>query len=184
MPKHLNEKAIMNRIAMEKDVDGFGPASLGAMVLDEPGFLPCTPHGCIKMLEAYNIDPAGKHAVIVGRSVIVGKPLAMLLLRKHATVTICHSKTPDLKETCLKADILCAAVGKAQMIKGDWVKEGAAVVDVGINVTDQGKLVGDVEFDTAKERAGYITPVPGGVGPMTIAMLMYNTVEAAKRMLK
>jgi methylenetetrahydrofolate dehydrogenase (NADP+)/methenyltetrahydrofolate cyclohydrolase len=180
LPKHLDEKAVMHRIAPEKDVDGFGPDALGRLVLDEPGFLPCTPHGCMKMLEAYGINPQGKHAVVVGRSVIVGKPISLLLLRKHATVTICHSKTPDLKETCLKADILCAAVGKAAMIKGDWVKEGATVIDVGINVTPEGKLVGDVEFDVAKERAGYITPVPGGVGPMTIAMLMYNTVEAAK----
>ncbi|MCI4625715.1 MAG: bifunctional methylenetetrahydrofolate dehydrogenase/methenyltetrahydrofolate cyclohydrolase FolD [Candidatus Magnetoovum sp. WYHC-5] len=184
LPKHLNEKEVMNRISVKKDVDGFGPDSLGNLVLDEPGFLPCTPYGCIKLLEAYDINPQGKHAVVVGRSVIVGKPIAMLLLRKHATVTICHSKTPDLKETCLKADILCAAVGRAEMIKGDWVKEGAAVIDIGINVKEDGKLVGDVEFATAKERAGYITPVPGGVGPMTIAMLMYNTVEAAKATLK
>ncbi|MBF0344164.1 MAG: bifunctional methylenetetrahydrofolate dehydrogenase/methenyltetrahydrofolate cyclohydrolase FolD [Nitrospirae bacterium] len=180
LPKHLDEKAVMHRIAPEKDVDGFGPDALGRLVLDEPGFLPCTPHGCIKLLDAYGIDPKGKHAVVVGRSVIVGKPISLLLLRKHATVTICHSRTPDLKETCLNADILCAAVGKAEMIKGDWVKEGAAVIDIGINVTSEGKLVGDVEFATAKERAGFITPVPGGVGPMTIAMLMYNTVEAAK----
>lgn len=184
LPKHLDEKAVMNRISKAKDVDGFGPDSLGLMVLDEPGFLPCTPHGCMKLLEAYDIPMQGKNAVVVGRSVIVGKPLAMLLLRKHATVTICHSRTKDLAEVCRSADILCAAVGKAEMIKGDWVKEGAAVIDVGINVTDQGKLVGDVEFATAKERAGFITPVPGGVGPMTIAMLMYNTVEAAKNTVK
>ncbi len=184
LPKHLDEKEVMHRISSEKDVDGFGPDSLGRLVLDEPGFLPCTPHGAMKMLEAYNIDPQGKHAVIVGRSVIVGKPLSLLLLKKNATVTICHSKTPDLKETCLRADILCAAVGRAEMIKGDWVKEGAAVIDIGINVTSEGKLVGDVEFGAAKERAGFITPVPGGAGPMTIAMLMYNTVEAAKNMVK
>ncbi len=184
LPKGLNEKEMMNAIAPEKDVDGFGPTSLGKLILDEPGFLPCTPHGVIKMLEAYNIDPAGRHAVVIGRSIIVGKPLAHLLLRKNATVTICHSKTPDLKETCQKADILCVAVGRAKMVKGDWIKEGAAVIDVGINVTPEGKLVGDVDFDEVKEKAGWITPVPGGAGPMTIAMLMYNTVEAAKNVLK
>ncbi len=184
LPKHMNEKEVMHRIAPEKDVDGFGPDALGKLLLDEPGFVPCTPHGAMKMLEAYGVDPAGKKAVIVGRSVIVGKPLALLLLRKNATVTICHSKTPDLKGECLSADILCVAVGRAHMVKGDWVKEGSAVIDIGINVNEQGKLVGDVEFDRAKERAGWITPVPGGAGPMTIAMLMYNTVEAAKATLK
>jgi methylenetetrahydrofolate dehydrogenase (NADP+)/methenyltetrahydrofolate cyclohydrolase len=180
LPKGLDEKAAMNRIAPDKDVDGFGPHALGNLMLDEPGFLPCTPYGAIKMLEAYGIDPAGKHAVVVGRSVIVGKPLALLLLRKHATVTICHSKTPNLAEVCRSADILCVAIGRAKMIKGDMVKEGATVIDVGINVTPEGKIVGDVDFDAAKERAAYITPVPGGAGPMTIAMLMYNTVQAAK----
>jgi methylenetetrahydrofolate dehydrogenase (NADP+)/methenyltetrahydrofolate cyclohydrolase len=180
LPKHLNEKEVMHRIAPEKDVDGFGPDALGRLMLDEPGFVACTPHGAMKMLEAYNIDPKGKKAVIVGRSIIVGKPLALLLLRKHATVTLCHSRTANLKEECLGADILCAAVGKAKMITGDMVKEGAAVIDIGINVTPEGKLVGDVDFDAAKERAAYITPVPGGAGPMTIAMLMYNTVLAAK----
>lgn len=180
LPKHLSEKEVMHRISPDKDVDGFGPRALGNLVLDEPGFIPCTPHGAMKMLEAYGIDPAGKHAVVVGRSVIVGKPLALLLLRKNATVTICHSKTPDLKKECLKADILCVAIGKANMVTGDMVKEGAAVIDIGINVTPAGKIVGDVEFDVAKERAAYITPVPGGAGPMTIAMLMYNTVLAAK----
>ncbi len=180
LPKHLNEKEVMHHIAPEKDVDGFGPDALGRLVLDEPGFVACTPHGCMKMLEAYNIDPKGKNAVIVGRSIIVGKPLALLLLRKHATVTICHSRTADLKAECLKADILCAAVGRAKMITGDMVKEGATVIDVGINVTEEGKLVGDVDFASVKEKAAYITPVPGGVGPMTIAMLMYNTVLAAK----
>ncbi len=180
LPKGLDEKQIMHRIAPEKDVDGFGPQSLGKMLLDEKGFLPCTPYGAIKMLDAYGIDPSGKHAVVLGRSVIVGKPLAMLLLRKNATVTICHSKTRDLKEECLRADILCVAIGKPKFVKGDWIKQGAAVVDVGINVTEEGKLVGDVDFEAAAARAGYITPVPGGVGPMTIAMLMFNTVQAAK----
>ncbi|MEW6001991.1 MAG: bifunctional methylenetetrahydrofolate dehydrogenase/methenyltetrahydrofolate cyclohydrolase FolD [Nitrospirota bacterium] len=180
LPKGLDEKEVMYRIAPEKDVDGFGPHSLGRLVLDEPGFVPCTPHGAVKMIEAYGIDPAGKRAVVVGRSIIVGKPLALLLLRKNATVTLCHSKTTNLKEECLRADILCAAIGKAKFIKGDWIKEGAAVIDIGINVTEEGKLVGDVDFEAAKERAGWITPVPGGAGPMTIAMLMYNTVQAAK----
>jgi len=180
LPKGLDEKEVMNRIMPEKDVDGFGPQSLGRLLLDEKGFVPCTPYGVMKMLEAYGIDPAGKHAVVLGRSVIVGKPLALLLLRKNATVTVCHSKTRDLREECLRADILCVAIGKAKFVKGDWIKEGAAIVDVGINVTEGGKLVGDVDFDAAKEKAAYITPVPGGVGPMTIAMLMYATVQAAK----
>jgi len=180
LPKHLNEKEVMHSISADKDVDGFGPQSLGRLLLDEPGFVACTPHGAMKMLEAYGIDPKGKHAVVVGRSVIVGKPLALLLLRKHATVTICHSRTPDLADVCRRADILCVAVGKAGLVKGDMVKEGAAVIDVGINVTPEGKLTGDVDFESAKGRAGFITPVPGGAGPMTIAMLMYNTVQAAK----
>ncbi len=180
LPKGLDELAVMNRISPDKDVDGFGPYALGKLILDEDGFIPCTPHGAIKMLEAYNIDFAGKHAVVVGRSVIVGKPLALLLLKRDATVTICHSKTPNLKEECLKADILCVAIGRAKMITGDMIKEGAAVVDIGINLTPEGKIVGDVDFDAAKKRAAYITPVPGGAGPMTIAMLMYNTVLAAK----
>lgn len=180
LPKHLNEKEVMYRIAPEKDVDGFGPHSLGRLILDEPTFIPCTPFGVIKMLEAYGIDPAGKHAVVVGRSIIVGKPLAFLLLRKNATVTVCHSRTKNIKEECLKADILCVAIGKAKFITADMVKPGAVVIDIGINVTDDGKLVGDVDFEAVKEKASYITPVPGGAGPMTIAMLMHNTVQAAK----
>jgi len=180
LPKGLDEKEVMYRIAPEKDVDGFGLQSLGKLLLDEPGFVPCTPHGVMKMLDAYGIDPSGKHAVIIGRSVIVGKPLALLLLRKNATVTICHSRTQNLKEECLRADILCVAIGKAKFVQGDWIKKGAAIVDVGINVGEDGKLVGDVDFQAAQEHAGWITPVPGGVGPMTIAMLMYNTVQAAK----
>lgn len=180
LPKGLDEKEVMYRIAPEKDVDGFGLQSLGKLVLDEPGFVACTPHGVMKMLDAYGIDPSGKHAVIIGRSVIVGKPLALLLLRKNATVTICHSRTQNLREECLKADILCVAIGKAKFVKGDWIKKGAVVVDVGINVGEDGKLVGDVDFQAVQEHAAWITPVPGGVGPMTIAMLMYNTVQAAK----
>jgi methylenetetrahydrofolate dehydrogenase (NADP+)/methenyltetrahydrofolate cyclohydrolase len=180
LPKGLDEKEVMNRISPEKDVDGFGPQSLGRLLMDEKGFVPCTPYGVMKMIEAYGIDATGKHAVVLGRSVIVGKPLALLLLRKNATVTVCHSKTRDIREECLKADILCVAIGKAKFVKGDWIKEGAVVIDVGINVDENGKLVGDVDFQAASERAGYISPVPGGVGPMTIAMLMYNTVQAAK----
>jgi methylenetetrahydrofolate dehydrogenase (NADP+) / methenyltetrahydrofolate cyclohydrolase len=180
LPKSLNEKEAMNRIAPEKDVDGFGPASLGKLIMDEPGFIACTPHGVMKMLDACNIDPAGKHAVVVGRSIIVGKPLSLLLLRRNATVTICHSRTPNLKEICASADILCAAAGKAKIITGDMVKNGAVVIDVGINVNEEGKITGDVDFESAKDKASFITPVPGGVGPMTIAMLMYNTVAAAK----
>ncbi|MCG2721080.1 MAG: bifunctional methylenetetrahydrofolate dehydrogenase/methenyltetrahydrofolate cyclohydrolase FolD [Thermodesulfovibrionales bacterium] len=181
LPKGLDEKEVMYRIAPDKDVDGFGLQSLGKLLLDEPGFVACTPHGVMKMLEAYGIDPSGKHAVVIGRSVIVGKPLALLLLRKNATVTICHSRTQNLKEECLKADILCVAIGKAKFVKGDWIKKGATVVDVGINVGEDGKLVGDVDFQAVQEHASWITPVPGGVGPMTIAMLMYNTVQAAKK---
>lgn len=180
LPKGLDEKMVMNKIVPEKDIDGFGPQSLGRLFLDETGFIPCTPHGIIKLLEAYNIEISGKNAVVIGRSVIVGKPLAMLLLRKNATVTICHSKTRNIMEECKRADILCVAIGKAEYIKGDWIKEGAVVIDVGINVREDGKLVGDVEYNSAKEKAGWITPVPGGVGPMTIAMLMYNTVQSAK----
>ena len=181
LPKGLDEKAVMNAISPDKDVDGFGPASLGRLVMGTPLFIPCTPYRAIKMLDAYKINAEGKHAVVIGRSIIVGKPLALLLQMKNATVTMCHSKTPNLKDECLKADILCVAIGRAKMVTGDMVKEGAAVIDVGINVTDEGKIVGDVDFDAAKERAGYITPVPGGAGPMTIAMLMYNTVQSAKR---
>jgi methylenetetrahydrofolate dehydrogenase (NADP+) / methenyltetrahydrofolate cyclohydrolase len=180
LPEGLNEREAMAAISPEKDVDGLGPSALGKLVMDAPGFLSCTPHGVIRMLEAYNIDPAGKHAVVVGRSVIVGKPLSLLLLRKNATVTICHSKTANLRAICASADILCAAVGRAGMITGDMIKTGAVVIDIGINISPEGKTVGDVDFGAAIERAAYITPVPGGVGPMTIAMLMFNTVKAAK----
>lgn len=180
LPKNMDEKAVMNRISPDKDVDGFGPCALGKLVLDEPAFTACTPNGIMKLLEAYKIDPNGKRAVVIGRSIIVGKPLALLLLRKNATVTICHTKTKNLKEECLNADILCVAVGKAKTVTGDMIKQGAVVIDVGTNVNAEGRLVGDVEFEAARERAGYITPVPGGVGPMTIAMLMHNTVLSAK----
>jgi methylenetetrahydrofolate dehydrogenase (NADP+) / methenyltetrahydrofolate cyclohydrolase len=180
LPKGLNEKDALQRIAPEKDVDGLGPLALGKLLMDQPGFISCTPHGVLKLLESYNIDPGGKHAVVVGRSAIVGKPLSLLLLRHNATVTICHSKTRNLKKICASADILCVAVGKPGMITGDMIKKGAVVIDVGINVSAEGKIIGDVDFEAAKEHASYISPVPGGVGPMTIALLMYNTVLAAK----
>jgi methylenetetrahydrofolate dehydrogenase (NADP+)/methenyltetrahydrofolate cyclohydrolase len=180
LPEHLNEKAIMQRIAPAKDVDGFGPVSLGNLVLDEPGFLACTPHGVIKLLNAYNVSISGKHAVVIGRSVIVGKPLALLLLRRNATVTICHSKTAHLSDICRSADILCVAIGKPAFITADMVKDGAIVIDIGINVVTSGSLTGDVDFETVKNKASILTPVPGGVGPLTIAMLMQNTVQAAE----
>jgi methylenetetrahydrofolate dehydrogenase (NADP+)/methenyltetrahydrofolate cyclohydrolase len=180
LPGGLKEKEAMNLISPDKDVDGFGPVSLGRLIMDEPVFIPCTPHGVMKMLESCEIDPAGKHAVVVGRSIIVGKPLSLLLLRKNATVTICHSRTPNLKEICASADILCAAAGRAGIITADMVRKGCTVIDVGINIISSGKIVGDVDFESVKEKASFISPVPGGVGPMTIAMLMHNTVIAAR----
>lgn len=179
LPRHLDEKVVLLAIQPDKDVDCFHPFNVGQLMIGERGFKPCTPAGVMRMLEEYHIDPAGKHCVIVGRSNIVGKPQALLMLGKNATVTICHTKTRDLKEECLRADILIAAAGKAGLITGDMVKEGAVVVDVAMNRNDQGKLCGDVAFEQAAERAGYITPVPGGVGPMTRAMLMENTLYAA-----
>jgi len=181
LPDHIDEKAVIDSIAPAKDVDGFGPANVGNLVIGDKCFYPCTPHGCMVLLEKTGIDPGGKKAVIVGRSNIVGKPMAMMLLARHATVTICHSRTKDLAAECRQADILVAAVGKAEMITGDMIKEGAVVIDVGINRVGEKKLVGDVHFASAVEKAGWITPVPGGVGPMTIAMLLKNTIEAARR---
>ncbi|MFZ5814524.1 MAG: bifunctional methylenetetrahydrofolate dehydrogenase/methenyltetrahydrofolate cyclohydrolase FolD [Bacillota bacterium] len=182
LPKGLNMDAVIRRIRPEKDVDGFHPENVGKLWIGEDPLVACTPAGVMVMLEKAGVDPAGKHAVIVGRSNIVGKPMAALLLKRHATVTICHSKTPDLKETCRRADILVAAIGKLQMITGEYVKPGAVVIDVGINPVPgtKSKIRGDVDYDSAAEVAGMITPVPGGVGPMTIAMLMANTVKAAK----
>jgi methylenetetrahydrofolate dehydrogenase (NADP+) / methenyltetrahydrofolate cyclohydrolase len=182
LPGQINSEAILKRIRPEKDVDGFHPENVGKLWLGQDGLVACTPAGVMVLLEKMGVDPAGKHAVIVGRSNIVGKPMAALLLKKHATVTICHSKTPDLKETCRKADILVAAIGKLQMITGEYVKPGAVVIDVGINPVPgfKSKVRGDVDFDSAAEVAGMITPVPRGVGPMTIALLMANTVKAAK----
>lgn len=181
LPAGIDEKAVIDAIPPEKDVDGFSPVNVGRMQIGEPCYLPCTPAGCIRMIESTGVSIAGKQAVVVGRSNIVGKPAAMLLLAKDATVTICHSKTRNLKELCAAADILVAAVGRAGFVTGDMVKPGAVVIDVGINRGADGKLHGDVDFAAAAERAAWITPVPGGVGPMTRAMLMLNTVEAARR---
>lgn len=181
LPLQIDEKAIIEAIPPEKDVDGFSPVNVGRMQIGEPCYLPCTPAGCIRMIESTGTQIAGKHAVVIGRSNIVGKPAAMLLLAKNATVTICHSKTKNLQELCASADILVAAVGRAGFVTGEMVKPGAVVIDVGINRGADGKLHGDVDFEAAAEKASWITPVPGGVGPMTRAMLMLNTVEAARR---
>lgn len=181
LPRHLNEKEVLLAIRPDKDVDCFHPFNVGQLMIGEQGFQPCTPAGVMRMLKEYGIDPAGKHCVIVGRSNIVGKPQAMLMLRENATVTVCHTKTPDLKAECLRADILVAAAGRVGLITGDMVKEGAVVVDVAMNRNEAGKLCGDMVFEEAAQRASYITPVPGGVGPMTRAMLMENTLYAAKQ---
>ncbi len=179
VPKHIDEQAIIDAISPEKDVDAFHPINVGKIMVGNFDFLPCTPAGVMQLLEEYDIDPNGKNCVVIGRSNIVGKPMAMLLLHKNGTVTICHSRTKNLKEVCAKADILVAAVGKADFVTADMVKEGAVVIDVGMNRKD-GKLCGDVAFDEVNEKASYLTPVPGGVGPMTITMLMKNTLKAAK----
>lgn len=180
LPEGLDEELVLLAIDPGKDVDGFHPMNAGALLIGKKGFLPCTPAGVMKMLEEYKIDPKGKHCVVVGRSNIVGKPMALLLLRKHGTVTICHSRTVNLAEVCRSADILVAAVGKQNLVTGDMVKEGAVVIDVAMNRNEAGKLCGDVNFEEAAARASFITPVPGGVGPMTRAMLMQNTLDAAK----
>jgi len=178
-PAHIDGPGLTWLIDPAKDVDGLTPVSAGLLAKGRPGLRPCTPLGVMELLDRHDVPLEGAEAVVVGRSDLVGKPLAQLLLARHATVTICHSRTRDLPEVCRRADVLVAAVGRPQMVQGDWVKEGAVVVDVGINRTDAG-LVGDVDFDTAAARAGLITPVPGGVGPMTIAMLLRNTLEAAR----
>ncbi|HLG22670.1 MAG TPA: bifunctional methylenetetrahydrofolate dehydrogenase/methenyltetrahydrofolate cyclohydrolase FolD [Candidatus Manganitrophaceae bacterium] len=180
LPKQIQERRVLDAVIPEKDVDGFHYINVGRLVANEKGFVSCTPLGIIELLLASKVQIAGAHAVVVGRSNIVGKPAALLLLHHHATVTICHSKTKDLNGICRQADILIAAIGKAQMIKKEMVKEGAVVIDVGINRLPDGKIVGDVDFDAVSERAGAITPVPGGVGPMTIAMLLSNTLQSAK----
>jgi methylenetetrahydrofolate dehydrogenase (NADP+)/methenyltetrahydrofolate cyclohydrolase len=180
LPGHINEKVIIETISPKKDVDGFHPINIGRMMTGQDAFVPCTPFGIMEMLDSIGADIAGKHVVVVGRSNIVGKPSGQLFLNKDATVTYCHSKTADLKEHTKRADILVAAVGKAGLITEDHVKKGAIIIDVGMNRNHEGKLCGDVDFDGVKEKAGYITPVPGGVGPMTITMLMYNTLKAAR----
>lgn len=183
LPKHIDPQRIIQAISPSKDVDGFHPASAGALMVGQPGFKPCTPYGCMKMLESIGLkDLSGKHAVIVGRSNIVGKPMAMLLLAANATVTVCHSRTASLADMTRQADILVAAVGRRHMISADMVKPGAVIIDVAINRDENGKLCGDVDFENVKNVASYITPVPGGVGPMTIAMLLTNTLESAERL--
>ena len=183
LPAHIDAQKVIEAISPAKDVDGFHIASAGALMTGMPGFWPCTPYGCMKMLESIGYDLKGKHAVVIGRSNIVGKPMALMLLQKDATVTICHSRTADLKAQTLQADVIVAAVGKRNVLTADMVKPGAVVIDVGMNRNDDGKLCGDVDFNGVKEVAGYITPVPGGVGPMTITMLLGNTLEAAQRRL-
>jgi methylenetetrahydrofolate dehydrogenase (NADP+)/methenyltetrahydrofolate cyclohydrolase len=185
LPKHIDAQKVIEAISPAKDVDGFHVASAGALMVGQPGFRPCTPSGCMKMLESLNggkgYDLRGKHAVVIGRSNIVGKPMALMLLQQNATVTICHSATANLKAMTLQADVIVAAVGKRNVLTADMVKPGAVVIDVGMNRNDEGKLCGDVDFAGVKEVASYITPVPGGVGPMTITMLLVNTLEAAER---
>lgn len=180
LPKHINEDHVIKAISLKKDVDGFHPQNVGALAIGEKGFVSCTPAGIIQLLKRSNIEMDGKHCVVVGRSNIVGKPMSLLMLRENATVTICHSHTKNLKEICKEADILIVAIGKPQFIDKEYVKDGAVVIDVGIHRDENNKLCGDVKYDEVEPVASYITPVPGGVGPMTIAMLMHNCVEAMK----
>ena len=180
IPKGLNIQEAFEKIHCKKDVDGFNPVNVGKLMIGEDTFISCTPYGVIKMLEAYNIEIEGKHAVVIWRSNIVGKPLAQCLLQKNATVTICHSKTKNIAEITKTADILISAVGKKNMVTADMVKDGAVVIDVGMNRNEEGKLVGDVDFENVKQKVSYVTPVPGGVGPMTIAMLMNNVIKATE----
>ena len=181
LPEHIDAQKVIEAISPAKDVDGFHIASAGALMTGMPGFWPCTPYGCMKMLESIGYELKGKHAVVIGRSNIVGKPMALMLLQKNATVTICHSATQDLKAITLQADVIVAAVGKRNILTADMVKPGAVVLDVGMNRNEEGKLCGDVDFAGVEQIAGFITPVPGGVGPMTITMLLVNTLEAAER---
>lgn len=180
LPQGIDEEAVLLAISPEKDVDGFHPMSMGSLLIGREGFLPCTPYGIMEILDEYHIDPKGKHCVVIGRSNIVGKPMALLLLHADGTVVMCHSKTPDMKALAASADILVSAVGKVGLVTAGMVKEGAVVIDVAMNRDEAGKLCGDVCYDEAAEKASYITPVPGGVGPMTRAMLMRNTLTAAK----
>lgn len=181
LPAHINEENVLESISPSKDVDGFHPYNMGRLMIGSPLMQPCTPFGIMRLLDSTGVDISGKNAVVAGRSNIVGKPMAMMLLKRNATVTICHSRTTDLIDRIKSADILVAAIGRANFVKGEWVKEGAIVIDVGINRVEGGALAGDVDFEGASKRASFITPVPGGVGPMTIAMLLKNTVEAAKK---
>ena len=183
LPKHIDPHKVIEAIATSKDVDGYSVLSAGEVLTGLPGFRPCTPYGCMKMIKSTGVNLRGKHAVVIGRSNTVGKPMALLLLQANATVTICHSGTPDLAVHTRQADIVVAAVGRRNTVTGDMLKPGAIVIDVGINRDDEGKLCGDVEFASSQEVAGYISPVPGGVGPMTITMLLVNTIEAAERRL-
>jgi len=183
LPAHIDAQKIIEAIAPSKDVDGFHVASAGALMTGLPAYWPCTPHGCMKMLESIGYKLRGKHAVVIGRSNIVGKPMALMLLQENATVTVCHSATVDLKHHCLQADVIVAAVGKRNVLTADMVKPGAVVLDVGMNRDDAGKLCGDVDFEAVRLVAGYITPVPGGVGPMTITMLLANTLDSAQQAL-
>ncbi len=184
LPMHLNINEAFKAITYMKDVDGFTPSSVGKLCIGEDTFISCTPHGVMKMFEEYNIDLAGKDVVILGRSNIVGKPLIQCCLQKNATVTVCHSKTKNLKEHTKKADIIISAIGQAKFVKADMIKDGAVVIDVGINRDENGKITGDVDFESVEKKASYITPVPGGVGPMTIAMLMNNVIKATKEQQK
>lgn len=181
LPKQINTEKVLEAISPAKDVDGFHPYNVGRLMVGKPTFQPCTPYGVMIMLKESGVELAGKNVVVVGRSNIVGKPVAMMCLQQHATVTICHSRTRNLADVVRSADVVIAAVGVPEMIKGDWIKEGAIVIDVGVNRVGEKKLVGDVEYAAAAERAAAITPVPGGVGPMTITMLLYNTVASAKQ---
>ncbi len=180
LPEHIQEQHVIEAINPAKDVDGFHPINIGRMMTGQDTFLPCTPYGIITMLKSKNIPMEGRHAVIIGRSNIVGKPIGQMLLNEHATVTYCHSRTPNLKEHTTKADILIVAIGKANVITADYIKEDTVVIDVGINRLDNGKLTGDVHFEEVERKAAYLTPVPRGVGPMTITMLLENTIKAAK----
>lgn len=181
LPKHLDIDEAFREISPDKDVDGFNPVNVGKLCLNQDGFVSCTPNGVVKMLEEYNIPTEGANTVIIGRSNIVGKPLVQCLLNKNATVTVCHSKTKDIEKITQKADIVIAALGKPNFVKSNMVKEGSVIIDVGINRLDNGKIVGDIDFENVEKKASYITPVPGGVGPMTVAMLMSNVVKAAKK---
>ncbi|NWL87398.1 bifunctional methylenetetrahydrofolate dehydrogenase/methenyltetrahydrofolate cyclohydrolase FolD [Paenibacillus sp. 79R4] len=182
LPRHIDEKSVIDAIAVEKDVDGFHPVNVGNLVIGDDSLLPCTPAGVIELIKRTGIEMSGKHAVVIGRSNIVGKPVSLLLQRENATVTMCHSRTTNMKELTKQADILVVAIGKANFVDASYVKPGAVVIDVGMNRLDNGKLAGDVDFESVKEVSGPITPVPGGVGPMTITMLMNNTLIAAKRL--